>query len=350
MKLGQIVAKDLRKRTKASNTKAEKQHEGASLELDVSGKKIEDEGVSEIISALEEVARDNGSGSCYKIEELNFSQNMITTKTLAQLASIIHAARFDLQVLDLSHNKITVQTDAEARDWETFLESFRHCFCLRRLDLSGSNLSGPRAFEILARVYSRQIPADPADLKVLSSSVISMSDSDTTVVLDRTKALSVDDVGTDSRRSSRALSSSKLSLSQGTFLTRQCGLRAVPYLVFRGVSLTNAGALFLSYLLALHYFPDQLMTGLRAAPAESKREEYSQEYPGGKGIIYLPHDQLSKCGSEVLESAEHARTALLAGDDVDTSNDEISETTSLSTGYVVSSFEIPNVNEGVLSC
>ena len=298
----------------------------------MSGKKIDDEGLFEIIPALEEVAHDNGGGSCNKIEELNFSQNVFTVKSLAQLASVIRAAQFDLQVLDLSHNNIAIQTPEDGRDWETFLESFRHCFCLRRIDFSGNNLSGPRAFEILARVYGRQIPADPADLKSMSASVISVSESDTVSVLDKTRALSVEDPGTTGGHSPRGLSFSKPSLAQGTFLSRRCGLRSVPYLVFRDVSLTSTGALFLSYLLSHHYFPDQLMTTLSAAPAESKREEYSQEFSGGKGIIYLPNEHLTKCGVEVLEGAELARMTLLASDDADTTTDHVPELGSLSAG------------------
>ncbi|KAL9097169.1 MAG: hypothetical protein Q9165_000596 [Trypethelium subeluteriae] len=335
LKLGQIVAKDLRKRAKSFHSKGEKQPESATLELDISGRKIDDEGLLEIISALDEVARDDGLGCCNKLEELNFSQNRFTTKSLAQLASVIRSAQFDLQVLDVSYNEISVKTDDEAQEWEAFLESFRHCYCLRRIDFSGNDLSGPRAFEVLARVYGRQIPADPADLRIMSASVISVAESETANILDKTKALSVEESTPESR--SRVMSSSRQSLSQGTYLTRRCGLRSVPYLIFRDVSLTNAGALFLSYLVQHHYFPDQLMTRLSAASAESKREEYSQEFAGGKGVIYAPYDGLNKYAVEVLESAELARTALLTSDDADLSTDKVPELVTLSNGRRISS-------------
>ncbi|KAI9688404.1 MAG: hypothetical protein M1822_001353 [Bathelium mastoideum] len=332
LKLGQIVAKDLRKKAKTLQSKADKQPESTTLELDISGKKIDDEGLFEIISALEEVAHENGGGPSIKIEELNFSQNVFTTKSLARLASVIRAAQFDLRALDLSNNKISVQTDAEAHDWEVFWESFRYCFCLRIIDISGNDLSGPRAFEILARVYSRQIPTDPTDLKMLSASVISVADSDTASMNDKARALGVEDLKVEGARASRALSSARPSMSQGTILTRRRGLRSVPFLVFRDVSLTTSGALFLSYILSLHYFPEQLTTEMKAAPAESKREEYSQEYPGGKGIVYLPAALLTKSGVEVLESGELARAALLASDDIDSNTDYVPEMASLSIG------------------
>ena len=280
-----------------------------------------------IIDALEEVAHDNGEGPCKKIEELNFSQNVVTTKSLGRLASVIRAAQFDLHILDLSNNQISVQTDDDAHNWEVFWESFSHCFCLSRIDLSGNDLSGPRAFEVFARVYASQIPADPASLRPLSTSVLSVAESDTASIISRTRALSMEDLDEEGGCASRNMSSSRVSLSQGIILKRRCGLRSVPYLLFREVSLTSIGALFLSYVLSSHYFPEQLMTGLKIAASESKREEYSQGYPGGRGIVYLPdtNNLLTKTGTEVLEGAELARCALLVNDDTESSTDYVQE-------------------------
>ncbi|KAI9714431.1 MAG: hypothetical protein M1820_000392 [Bogoriella megaspora] len=338
-KCAEIVAKNVRKeRVKASSTsKSAKAVESGLLELEVNDKKLTDDDMLEIVQALVEVTRDDANSPPLKIQELILSRNLLTTSSLARLASVIHAAKFDIKVLDLSFNRIKVDTPEEAQQWEYFLQSFTHCYCLRRINLSGNNLSGAKAFEIFARVYASHTPVDPADPKHLAASVISLTESDTASLIDKTKNVSLEDQSNTSESKSETHLNPKPSLSSGLFLKRCRGLRSVPYLVFRDVSLTGAGALFLSYVLAHHYLPDQLMSGLNAGPIASQLDEYSQD-SSLKGVIYLPNDLLNRAAKDLLESTELERTMLGGGDDGDAGSlDTVPETGAMPIGRKVSS-------------
>ena len=101
-------------------------------------------------------------GDCDKVvrlEELCLKGNQLTVGCLVSLGKIIALAAPDLKDLDLSDNLITVTTAEDAVAWEFFLSSFSKCYVLRRLDLGGNAL-GPKAFEILAKVYGKEEPLD----------------------------------------------------------------------------------------------------------------------------------------------------------------------------------------------
>lgn len=138
-------------------------------------------------SALVEVlAYDGVQGRCARLEELCLKDNQITIASLQALTPIIQLACNDLKDLDLSGmsscfakiysliclpkrrilrwitssaNRITVHTEDEVAIWESFLIAFGRCCTLRRIDWSGNAL-GPRAFEVLLRVYSKEGPID----------------------------------------------------------------------------------------------------------------------------------------------------------------------------------------------
>ena len=87
------------------------------------------------------------------------------------------------------------------------------------------------------------------------------------------------------------------------------GLRSVPYFVLRDTAMTDICALHLSYIVAHHHKPDQLLT--RVPPAKSgfhaqqliECDTQSQ----CKGIIYLPNATLGNTGLKVLELADTIR-------------------------------------------
>ena len=89
------------------------------------------------------------------LEELCLKGNELTALSLRPLAMVIGLASRDLRDLDISENLFTITSNEDAAAWEEFLEAFSECYVLRHIDFSGNAL-GPKAFEILARVYSRE--------------------------------------------------------------------------------------------------------------------------------------------------------------------------------------------------
>ncbi len=131
-----------------------------------------DEGFAEVAPALvESLKYDGDQGRVVRLEELCLTNNQLSTMSLQALSRIIRLASNDLRDLDLSENNITINTEAEAAIWEGFLMSFSHCCVLRRIDFS-RNALGPRAFEVMTRVYAKQEAVDlvlPAGLEQVQS-------------------------------------------------------------------------------------------------------------------------------------------------------------------------------------
>ncbi|KAK8173794.1 hypothetical protein IWX90DRAFT_476363 [Phyllosticta citrichinensis] len=294
-KLGQIVAKDLRKQTKQCFAKSIPRPEISPLVLELPGKKLTDEGCLSMIEGLAETLEARNGVSPNRLEELHLSGNDLTTSSLRALAKIIKLAQLEIVDLDLSNNNITVKNDQEACDFTFFLESLRHCRVLRRLDLSHNNLSGPRAFECLTRVYVKQPVVEPLELEEWMGSDTSEED----------KAADGDSTATLTERT-RKLSLCAEHMSKGTYLKRREGLRAVPYIILNDCSMTDSGALFLSYALEKHYFPPQLMCPLKAGPQANQLDEYHLR-TGCWGVVYLPNNALTDNGLKLLDKAEDAR-------------------------------------------
>lgn len=120
------------------------------------------EGLFEIASGLvKSIGYEDENGKIARLEELCLRDSQIDNRSLPHLARIVSLAAHDLRDLDLSENLITITTDDEVEEWEDFLNSFSNCYVLRRIDLSGNAL-GPRAFEVLTRVYGKERPLDLA--------------------------------------------------------------------------------------------------------------------------------------------------------------------------------------------
>ncbi|KAF2137001.1 uncharacterized protein K452DRAFT_236556, partial [Aplosporella prunicola CBS 121167] len=295
-KLGRIVAKDLRKQTTHCFGKQPPRPEVSPLDLELPGKKLTDEGCLAMVEALAQTLEMRDGVSANKLQSLNLSGNELTTVSLQALAAIIKLAAFDLTDLDLSNNKITVKTNKEAEEWEAFLQSFSECRVLRRIVFSGNDLSGSRPFEILTRVYAKQMPVDPTELE--DTQEHSESDDALEDITNQTRSVNIDVAREEPKMTA--------SLSDATFLKRRQGLRAVPYMVFDDANMTDSGALYLSYILAMHYPPQYLMCPLRAGPQATQLDEYNQRNHCW-GIVYLPNTGFTEVGQSVLSLAEDAR-------------------------------------------
>lgn len=190
---------------------------------------------------------------------MNISGNDLTVRALAELSSSLQAAANDLEDLDLSNNRISVTTSEDGLQWEKFLMALEKCNKLRRLNFEGNNFTGSLAFEILAKVYSRQCQRNAA---------VRWHASDFTLkelISEGIQALRLDSSDSDS------------SMALG-----DRGLPSVGNINFANTSMTDSGALFLSYVLEL-----------RVVRPDMEDAEC--------GIDYLPNAQLGPIGTKILK-------------------------------------------------
>ncbi|KAL9612251.1 MAG: hypothetical protein Q9167_003164 [Letrouitia subvulpina] len=342
VKLSHSVAKDLIKRIPpASGSKAA--FRDPSVELDVSGKALTHEGFMIVADALTRSIRHNGvRGRVVRLQELHLRDNKLHAGSLRALAGVIRLAAHDLRDLDLSNNDISITTPEECQIWEDFLKSFARCCMLRSLDLSGNPL-GPKAFEILTRVYSQEPPIDlpgseasengseyfeveqgnpkqgfsslekeVRDLSVTSDPALIMSEGDSTI-----SARS--DLEQGFRDGSKAPEKTVKS-SQDIDLLNNCattmGLRSIPYLVFTGTSMTEICALHLSFMIVCHRPPDQLLEYAPPAKTGLQRQQLLRLgcMAESQGIIYLPNPTIGNVGLKVLELSVAEHEQLLEAD------------------------------------
>ncbi|KAF1991998.1 hypothetical protein K402DRAFT_459205 [Aulographum hederae CBS 113979] len=323
-KLGEIIARDLRKRATSSPRQSSASsptpsREPDSIDLILTSKKLTDDGLRLVVDALREVLsprRDDSYNGM--LEYLDLSGNELTTSSLRILAEIIELSKYSLIDLDISGNFIQVKTEDEARDWDVFLTSFQNCFVLRRLDLSSNDLSGSRAFEILARAYSRQTPVDPTQLERLDDPDLlkeSITDPELMHVSSRARAVSNAD-----ENKPVAIDAPMDNLFQGALLKRRQGLRAVPYIILMFTKMDDGGALWYSYILTQHYFPQHLLSPLKRGVAANLLHEYDTT-TNCFGLVHLPNNDVepSETGKRLLAQAETVRQELLV---VDASSEE----------------------------
>ncbi|KAF2215192.1 hypothetical protein CERZMDRAFT_56792 [Cercospora zeae-maydis SCOH1-5] len=235
-------------------------------------------------------------GASVLLEDLNLSDNGITTTTLAKLAPVIEAAQLALKTLNLADNNIRVETDQQADEWELFLRSFKGCQKLRRLDLSGNTNLGARAMEILAKVHCHEPRIDPL-LVAGDASVHSLNMEEAQEIAESPTGAGFDD-----------------TMAKGGFMKRRCGLRGIPYITLTNVGLTDAGALWLSYVLEDHYYPVQLIDAVNAAPASSGIRTYAQD-SSSTGLDWDAQESaLGKDGLLLLNKTEALRKQIMLDD------------------------------------
>lgn len=237
----------------------------------------------------------NGSSKAsVTLEGLNLRDNKLTTRALATLAPVIDLAQNDIKTIVLSNNAITVSTDEQAQQWETFLTAFKNCKTLRRLDLSSNPDLGVRALEILSKVHAKEPAIHP----------IALSGNRSVYTLD--EAQETDD------NDNEAID----PMTSAIFLSRRCGLRSIPYISIQDIGINDTGALWLSYILEDHYFPNQLISEINAAPANSSVDAYQQDADDG-GIDWRGNKgTLGKDGLSLLTKTETIRKLNLQGDHI----------------------------------
>lgn len=298
-----LKIKDRERDDPESDTKDSTLHK---LDLKVPSKSLTDEGFALLADGLQ-----NALTTCRDLAlvDLNLTNNDLTTQSLARLAPLIQASCYTLQTLDLSRNNFQVATDAQAEEWQLFLQSFHNCMTLRRLDLGDNPDLGSRAFEILARVYSREPAVDP-EPATGNQSFITLPDSCSVLSngsLDGTNIRNGNDPDLPTCANGK-------TLADPWMLKHRRGLRSIPYLTLTNVGLDDTGALFLSYVLEQHYYPIQLVTENNATEATSSVRTYRQD-ANTKGIDWDNNSEfLSKDGLHLLQCAEKLRMRVLLGD------------------------------------
>ena len=265
-----------------------------------------------IAPALEDALRARDGISPLRLEELSLRGNGVTAMALRYLVPIIESVRFDLLDIDLSQNCISVTTREEAEAFEIFLQSFSGCQVMRRLDLSGNDFSGPLAMEVLLRVYCRQPAVDLGSAHFANRTSGSYADYDMLTEVTNELGISPRVRRAEASEDTNANGSSTGSLAYPTFLQRQRGLRAIPYIILRGSKIDDAGALHLSYLVEQHHWPQQLMTKLKDGSKEAKRKD-EDDASGLMGLITTDNPLLSAAGERLLEHAHAAREDLMGG-------------------------------------
>ena len=268
------------------------------IDLVAPSKKLTDDGVAAMVAGLHEAMMRGDSQGSVALEGLDLRDNQLTTRSLATLAPVIEFAKNELKTVVLADNAISVTSDQEALEWETFLVAFKDCKRLRRLDLSGNRELGARALEVFNRIHCNEPPIDPialgGDRSVYTLDELSESEDN--------KSITTDDIHNEDVAFDR--------MASGAVLHRRCGLRSVPYISFKDIGLNDTGALWLSYILQEHHFPNQLLNELNAAPATSSVEAYQQDAVEGGIDWRCNKDTLGKDGLALLTKMDAIRKTL----------------------------------------
>jgi hypothetical protein len=314
--------------------KDDTKQESHALDLNLSGRKIGNVGLLEVVAALQDTL-DESRLPCFNLEELNLSDNDLTAASLACLTPVIKLSKYHIKDVNLAKNNISIKDEADAQAFEEFLDSFAECRAIRLLIFSQNDFSGPRAMETLCRVYSRHPAIDSGSLYLspLDSITgnVSITESSSPLSKSTTKDLQS---GISSPEDPFAAD----PMSAGTILQNRRGLRSIAFIVLADVKLTDSGALWLSYVLTEHLKPEALLSQSSHVPS-SILKGYG-EATNCTGVVYRPCDSLTSWGVNLLVAAERRRERLQSMND---------ETESAEESYVV----VPSASKGdrlVQSC
>lgn len=89
-----------------------------------------------------------------KVADFILQENELTAKSLPKLTEVVALSAGDLRELDVSDNKIQIETSEDKAAWLAFLQAFAGCYMLKKLNLGGNKI-GTAGMEILARVYTK---------------------------------------------------------------------------------------------------------------------------------------------------------------------------------------------------
>lgn len=238
----------------------------------MSNRRLTDAGFAEVIDTLLEClqTRDEDPQGIGHLIELHLKCNDLTAESLPKLGQAVMLSSHYLRDLDLSDNNIQISSAADKKAWGVFLGSFKHCYMLKRLNLSGNPL-GTAGLEILAKIYLGSpvhfAEADPVD------------------------------IGVDLPSSTEAESSTAPKHSDPSLLR---GLRSVPYLILLNLELTKTAAIHLSSMLSTQMSRAHLRRHLPVSHPVLLPEEARTAC---RSIIWLPNPLLPWQMREFLESA-----------------------------------------------
>ncbi|KAL2841811.1 hypothetical protein BJX68DRAFT_278548 [Aspergillus pseudodeflectus] len=319
VKAGQTVSKDLKKRI-PPGIGAKAAARDPTLEIDLTGKALTDEGFSQFIDDLLTCIFYRGEEhptGLAKITEFHLSGNNLTVLSLPKLGEVVAHSAGDLRELDLSRNEICVASAQEKAIWKAFLECFKNCYVLSKLDLS-ENPIGPTGLEILCCVY---IKSDVDFLEADAAAIVGLSVDDESTLVEEVSTLKVNE--NDSPRANRAkktVGKGKAAKQNGTSQTSPAasknitagdlkkfactrGLRAIPYLILSNIDLTMSSAIHFSHMLAIQRSSEQLLNFLPPGKASDIPEAAQSD----KCIIWKPNDSIPTFATRLLEVAESVR-------------------------------------------
>ncbi|PLB34819.1 uncharacterized protein BDW47DRAFT_120062 [Aspergillus candidus] len=286
------------------------------LEIDATGKDLEDAGLAEFIGDLIrciEYKEEGHADGVVKVTELRLRGNRLTVRALEKLTEVVKLSAADLRELDLSQNDIRVESDEDKSVWCAFLGAFQNCFLVRKLDLSGNEI-GPVGVEMLARAY---VKSDLDFVEEDAEDVIGGADT-----VQHEGSAGSSDAPSASRQSGhrrrgQPRERASASRNNGEFQVGSAhdevaanglrkfactrGLRSIPYLILSDIELSSSSAIHLESMLAMQQTPEHLLGFLPQGKAVAVPEAEN----GNQGsVVWLPNDGLSDHARRLLEVSE----------------------------------------------
>ncbi|KAM5455463.1 hypothetical protein McanCB49686_003721 [Microsporum canis] len=241
--------------------------EDPTVELDLTGKGLTDDGLSvfidDLIQCMSYRDEDHPQGTV-RLTELCLKANNLTVMSMMRLSEVIFLGSTTLTKVDVSNNSIRVTNEYERRSLSSFLNAFRYCFVLKKVDFSGNQLENA-GFDVLSCMYFK------SDFDFHNTNLISM-------ILES--------------NAEKPESANELKV-----YARKRGLRSVPYLVFTNTCTTPLCAFHLWNIVTAHDHPNSLLdflpAGKNMAPSglEGKKT----------GVVYTPNKGLSPLCQAFLE-------------------------------------------------
>ncbi|KAL4779305.1 hypothetical protein BJX76DRAFT_351904 [Aspergillus varians] len=323
VKAGQVVSKDLKKRIPPGlGSKAAARD--PTLEIDLTGKCLTDEGFAQFIDDLIKCIRyrdeDHPVGLA-KVTEFHLQGNKLTVHSLAKIGDVIANSPGDLRELDLSQNDIQVSSPEEKVIWKAFLGSFRNCYMLKKLDLS-ENPIGTAGLEILARIY---IKSDLEFLEADADAIVRENHGEEVALAEEVAALKVGEKENGEPRTGRskklpnksgkaakqsgpgssAAAAASKSISFADLKKYACtrGLRSVPYFILSDLALKNSSAVHLSCMLATQRASEQLLTFLPPGKASAIPGSAQDD----KSLIWQPNEGFTDFAKRFIDMTESIR-------------------------------------------
>ena len=288
-----------RKRAVTHPTKAS---EPSPLEINLHGRSLTDKGLEEIAIALQEVLPLRPSGlPRYELEDLNLSDNGLTVESLPHLARVVRLAARSLRELDLSGNTIEINHTADSEAWEVFLDSFKQCELLSRLDLSGNELMGVRPFEVLARTFVKNARLDA--VRATANEASSLSQTNVLGNRENFHTKEIEDLRIDERLDVQPFSKDNVERVDKAPVLKAYGLRSTRSVVFSNCGMSYAGALFFSSAFFQYRPFEHPKRHRRRSSSTTAATQSDHNVVDQKGLVYLPNETLSSAAISLLESA-----------------------------------------------